>query len=237
MTISRSQAVPIPNINYIGTVYNGLDMKGYPFSDKDEGYLLFVGRICMEKGVHFAIEVAQYFNLPLIIAAKLENIEQDIQYFREFVEPKLSDQIRWVGEVDEAERNRLMSKARCFLHPVTWREPFGLTLIEAMACGTPVIAFKRGSIPEIIKNGRTGFVVEDVEEMIEALSNIDKIDRTYCRSYAITKFNVEKMADGYEEIYYKVLAKGRVDDKINGRVKAKPYFENSAFTAAIKLED
>lgn len=231
VTISRSQAIPVPDINYAGNVYNGLNMRKYPFSKNDEGYLLFVGRICMDKGVHYAIEVAQYFDLPLIIAAKLESIEQDMQYFREFIEPKLSDQIRWVGEVDETQRNELMSKALCFLHPITWREPFGLTLIEAMACGTPVVAFKRGSIPEVVKDGKTGFVVEDIEEMIEALSNINKIDRTYCREYATSKFSAERMTDDYEEIYYKVLAQAKLEGKVNGKEKEEQILESQVYPA------
>src|SRR5258708_7732499 len=102
--------------------------------------------------------------MPLIIAAKLDPVDKN--YFRYYVEPWLSDRIRWVGEVDEEERNRLMAKAKCFLHPVTWREPFGLTIIEAMACGTPVVAFNEGSIPELIKNGVTGYVVHDIEDHI-----------------------------------------------------------------------
>lgn len=203
VTISRSQGFPAPNLHYAGTVYNGLNMQDYPFSAEHDGYLLFVGRISLEKGVHFAIEVAQQLNLPLIIAAKLESVDKP--YYREYVEPYLSDQIRWVGEVDETERNKLMSRAMCFLHPVTWHEPFGLTLIEAMACGTPVIGFDKGSIPEIIKNGETGFVVRDTEAMIDAVENIRSIDRKHCREYALQNFSAQKMADGYEEIYKKIV--------------------------------
>ena len=189
--------------NYAGTVYNGLAMEDYPFSDKDEGYLLFVGRISMEKGVHFAIEVAQYLNLPLTIAAKLESI--DMPYFQEYVGPRLSDQIKWVGEVEEEERNKLMSKALCFLHPITWREPFGLTMIEAMACGCPVVAFNKGSIPEIIKDGETGYVVNDVDEMIEAVKKIKSISRAKTRDYALKNFNSKIMAKGYERVYKEVI--------------------------------
>lgn len=204
VTISKSQAVPLPNLNYAGNVYNGLNMETYPFSADNDGYLLWVGRISMEKGTHFAIDVAQYLNLPLILAAKLD--PPDETYFKEYVKPRLSEQIRWVGEVNEEERNQLMSRALCFLHPVTWREPFGLTLIEAMACGCPVVAFKRGSSREIVKNGETGFVVEDVDEMVLAVSNINKISREACRKYALENFNAAKMADGYEEIYKKILS-------------------------------
>lgn len=204
-TISHSQASMAPKINHIGTAYNGLYMDDYPFSDKHEGYLLFVGRISMEKGVHNAIEVAQYLNLPLIIAAKLDSI--DVQYFNEYVGPQLSDQIKWIGEVDEEERNKLYSKALCTLHPITWKEPFGLTMIEAMACGCPVVGMNKGSVAELIKHGESGFVVNDVDEMIEAVAKIDQIDRKKCRKHALKNFSATKMADAYEQIYKQVLEK------------------------------
>lgn len=204
VTISESQVYPVPNINHAGTVYNGLDMENYPFSAETDDYLLFVGRISMEKGVHIAIEAAQQLDKRLIIAAKVDKVDQN--YFREYVEPRLSDRIQWIGEVNEEERNKLMSKAVAFLHPVTWREPFGLTLIEAMACGCPVVALNMGSIPEIIKTGETGFVVEDLEAMIDAIDNIKSIDRAHCREYALQNFSAKRMADGYEEVYKKILA-------------------------------
>jgi glycosyltransferase involved in cell wall biosynthesis len=203
VAISKSQAQPAPDLHYGGMVYNGLNMEEYPFSREHDGYLLFVGRISMEKGTHLAIQAAQELNLPLIIAAKLE--PTDMPYFKAYVGPELSENIRWVGEVDEEERNRLMSRAMCFLHPVTWREPFGLTLIEAMACGCPVVAINKGSIPEIVLHEKTGYVVSDVDEIIDAIRGIDKIDRTYCRAYALQTFNGKRMADGYEEIYRKIL--------------------------------
>lgn len=204
VTISVSQSYPVPLLNYAGTVHNGLPMEHYPFSETHEEFLLFVGRISMEKGVHFAIETAQQLNLPLIIAAKLDKV--DLSYFREYVEPHLSEDIKWIGEVNEDKRNELMSKAICFLHPVTWREPFGLTLVEAMACGCPIVAFDRGSIPEIIKHGETGFVVRDIEAMIDAVLNIRTINRKKCRDHALANFNDKKMTDGYEAIYKKILS-------------------------------
>ncbi len=205
VSISKAQRVPLPDLNYAGNVYNGLSMEDYPFSQENEGYLLYVGRISMEKGVHHAITVAQQLNLPLIIAAKLDpQALHDVAYYREYIEPKLSEQIRWIGEVDENERNQLMSKALCFLHPLTWREPFGLTLIEAMACGCPIIAFNKGSIPEIVINGKTGFIVDDVNEMIEAVKNIQKINRKACRDHSLKNFNAVRMAKEYERIYYQI---------------------------------
>jgi glycosyltransferase involved in cell wall biosynthesis len=195
-------------MNHIGTVYNGLYMDHYPFSEKTEGYLLFVGRITLEKGVHHAIEAAMRLKMPLIIAAKLETTFQpDVDYFEEKVKPYLSETIQWIGEVNEQERNKLMSKAVAFLHPVTWPEPFGLTLIESMACGTPVIGFNLGSIPELIKDGVSGFVVENVDEMVERVKMVSQIDRIGCRNYALTNFSARKMAEGYLALYEKILQK------------------------------
>lgn len=202
--ISSSQITGTASMNCAGFVYNGLDLKDYPFSEEDDGYLLFVGRISLEKGVHIAIEAAQYHNLPLIIAAKLDEV--DLPYYEKYVAPRLSDEIRWVGEVDEGVRNRLMSRARCLLHPATWKEPFGLTMIEAQACGCPVIGYNRGSVPEVIEDGKTGFVVNDLEELLESILKVDKISRAECRQRALTRFTSEKMADGYEKIYNQFLS-------------------------------
>lgn len=217
VTISQKQAQLGPKkLNHAGTVYNGLDMEDYPFSNQHNGYLLFVGRITIEKGVHHAIKAAEMLDLPLIIAAKLEqNFQPDVEYFNKFVKPKLSKKIKWIGEVDENKRNELMSKALCMLHPVTWPEPFGLTLIESMACGCPVVAFNLGSIPEIIDNGRTGFIVSDVKGIISAISKINKISRADCRSHALAKFSAKTMTDNYEKIYYKVL--GMEEPKLPGK--------------------
>jgi glycosyltransferase involved in cell wall biosynthesis len=205
VTISESQMYSLPDLNHAGTVYNGLPMEHYPFGENMGEYLLFVGRISPEKGVHFAIEAALELDLPLVLAAKVD--AYDLPYFREYIEPHLSERIRWVGEVDETERNKLMTNARCFLHPVTWREPFGLTLIEAMACGCPVVAFNQGAIPEIITTGVTGYVVQDLETMVEAIQNIGAINRKACRERALAEFSDKRMADGYEAVYRKILEK------------------------------
>ncbi len=202
--ISQSQFAKSPNVEVFDVVYNGLDMYAYPFKKKHKNYLLYVGRISMEKGTHYAIDVAQTLDLPLIIAAKLDTADK--AYYHEYVEHRLSDEkIRWIGEVDEMERNTLMSEAMCLLHPVTWREPFGLTMIESMACGTPVVAFDKGSIPEIVKDRSSGFVVGDIDEMIEAVSQIESIDRKKCRAYALSHFNSGLMAERYEDIYFRIL--------------------------------
>lgn len=208
VAISESQARAMPeDANLISVVHHGLEMNSYPFSKENDGYLLFVGRISMDKGTHIAIEVSQALNMPLIIAAKLD--KEDKSYYRDFIEQSLSDpeldQVQWIGEVDEDTRNKLMSKAFCLLHPVIFREPFGLTLIESGACGCPVIAFNKGSIPEIVADGKTGFVVDDVPEMVDAVEKIPSIDRLICRKHILENFSADKMVDRYEELYYQIL--------------------------------
>lgn len=203
VSISKSQASLSPSIKWIGTVYNGLTMDDFTFSDIPDKYLLYVGRFSSNKAPHLAIKVAKMLNMPLILAAKLDNC--DIPYFEKFIKPELSKTIRWIGEVNTQKRNKLMSKALCMLHTAVWNEPFGLTLIEAMACGCPVIAFHKGAIPEIIKDGKTGYIVSSLLQMVKAVQSIAVIKRDVCRSHAIANFGVQKMADEYERIYQMIL--------------------------------
>jgi glycosyltransferase involved in cell wall biosynthesis len=208
VSISADQGRDIAHLNYAGVVHNGLPFDHYPFSAKHDGYLLYVGRICEEKGTREAVEVARRLDLPLILAAKLDDTVPEAQeYFAKYVKPHLGKKIRWVGEVSETKRNKLMSRAMAFLHPGTWREPFGLTLIEAMACGTPVVAFNNGSIPEIVVDGQTGFVVQTVSQMARAVKHIQEIDRTYTKDYARKNFSARRMANEYEELYRAIARK------------------------------
>lgn len=199
VTISKDQARGIHGINNIGVVHNGLRMEHYPFSDKPENYLLYVGRITPQKGTHLAVQLARKLGLPLIIAAKLDPEHQS--YFDTEVAPYLSQNIQWIGEVNEAERNELMSKALCFLHPGLWREPFGLTLIEAMACGAPVVALRRGAIPEIVRHGKTGYIAENAQEMLELIPKAFELKRLACRKHSLTEFSTQKMTDHYQHLY------------------------------------
>lgn len=199
--ISRALAERHPGLNYTDVIHHGLPFDRYPFGKHPGRYLLYVGRICREKGTHLAVRLARELGLPLIIAAKLEHAPQEMRYFRTHVRPYLSSRIDWVGEVDERERNRLMAGALCLVHPITWDEPFGLTLIESMACGTPVVAMGRGSIPEIVRHGVTGYVADSYEQMKAAISQVHRIDRAACRDYARSQFSVGRMADAYESLY------------------------------------
>lgn len=155
-----------------------------------------IGAIC-------AIQAAKMLGLPLILAGKLDDWQ--LSYFKAKLKPHLSDTIRYIGEVTQAERNELMRNALAFLHPISWLEPFGLTLIEAMACGTPVVAFNKGSIPEIVMDGKTGFVCDSFACLLEGIKKVTQIDRRYCREYALTNFNPQRMTDGYEAVYRKIL--------------------------------
>ncbi|MCL5411749.1 MAG: glycosyltransferase family 4 protein [Patescibacteria group bacterium] len=209
VSISNAQRKPLPILNYVATIHHGIDVGSFPFSEEKDEYLLFVGRISPEKGVHFAIDAAKYLHKNLIIAAKLDpHQKNDVRYFEEMIEPQLGgEQVKWVGEIDTEERNRLMSRACCLLHPIGWREPFGLVMIEAMACGTPVIAFNRGSVPEVLEHGKTGYIVEDLEEMVSVYENISQIPPTTCRDHVEKNFSVSKMVDQYEKIYEELVSK------------------------------
>lgn len=211
VSISQSQAALAPMLRFAGTVYNGLPMDGYPFSAATGDYLLYVGRIDAEKGVHLAIDAAMRLGKKLIIAAKLDDAVPHIKrYFEEEIAPRLEKSgglAEWIGEVDETQRNELMSRATALLHAATWPEPFGLTLIEAGGCGCPVIAFGKGAIPEIVRDGVTGFIVQDVDGMVAAARRIGDIDRAACRAHALRNFSAARMAAGYEAIYRRILTR------------------------------
>lgn len=205
VSISKAQAAYDDKANVVANVYNGLSLQHYPFVQKPQNYLLFIGRIAKEKGTHLAIDTAQKLKIPLIIAAKLDNA--DTEYFKQYIQPRLykNKNVRWIGEVEEKEKTQLLSNAICCLHPITWPEPFGLTLIESMACGTPVVACNKGSIPEVIIDGKTGYVVEDIKGMIKAVQSIDSIDRSTCRRHALENFSATRMAKDYEHVYRRLL--------------------------------
>lgn len=203
VTISQKQAeeyAAVVNGN-LKTVHNGLQMEHYPYQLTAEPFLLYIGRFCFDKAAHLAIEVAQRLNMKLVLAAKLD--DQEIPYFEKYVKPHLDNRlITWIGEVDEQQRNRLMCRATAMLHPITWEEPFGLTIIESMACGCPVIAMNRGSMPELIVDGETGYLPHNIDEMVEAVKKVDQIDRWLCRRHALKNFSASLMAKRYLEIYY-----------------------------------
>lgn len=203
ISISNNQRRDAPDLQYIDTIYNGTNVDLFTFSDKHEDFLLFIGRIAPEKGVKEAIEVAKATNHRLLIIGPVNHGNQG--YFDQYIKPELDDQILYLGRIDQDVLPKYYQKAKALLTPVQWEEPFGLTTIEAMACGTPVISLHRGAAPEIIDSGKTGFVVPSVSKMIEAVGKIDKISRVDCRRHVERYFSSIQMVDHYENAYRKLL--------------------------------
>ncbi len=208
VSISNAQRVPLPFANWIETIYHGLPDSMYPFSPGPGGYLAFLGRASQEKRVDRAIEIAIKSGVPLKIAAKIDKV--DVEYFREKVAPLLDHPlVEFIGEIGEQEKAGFLGGARALLFPIDWPEPFGLVLIEAMACGTPIIAYPHGSVPEIIVPGENGFLVNGVDEAVDAVNRLDQASRARCRSQFESRFSVTKMVNGYVDVYSRVMGSQR----------------------------
>jgi glycosyltransferase involved in cell wall biosynthesis len=208
VSISDAQRGPLPRINWQATVYNGIAGDELHFQPHPADYLAFLGRVSPEKGLEAAIEIALALGMKLRIAAKVDPVDE--RYFNEVVRPLLEKpRIEFIGEINEREKNDFLGQARALLFPINWPEPFGLVMIEAMACGTPIVAFGHGSVPEIIEHGVSGFVVENVAEAIAAVRNIDAIDRANCRRAFMARFSARKMAEGYLKVYRNLVATRR----------------------------
>ncbi|WP_276088733.1 glycosyltransferase family 4 protein [Pedobacter sp. JY14-1] len=199
--VSISDADRHPELHYIATVYNGLQTTQFSFSPQHYDYLLFFGRIHPHKGAAEAIEIAKQVGKKLLVAG----IIQDEAYFREKVEPHFSESVVFLGPAGPEERDRLLGGAAALLHPISFDEPFGLSVAESMLCGTPVIAFNRGSMPELIRDGKSGYLVNNVNEASEAVSSLTNISRTACREWALANFSQEKMVQDYIQLYEKIL--------------------------------
>lgn len=209
-TISWSQRRLMPEVaggTFVGAVYNGIDVASFPFDPDKEDYLLYLARISPDKGAHLAVEVARRTGLRLIMAGKVDPNPVDTAYFSSVVKPLIDGrQVTYLGEADQVLKRELYRKAMCVLKPITWDEPFGLVMAEAMACGTPVIAFNRGSVPELIVDGETGYIVDNLEEMVAAVYRVDKIDPWRCRRHVEENFDGPVMADNYLRVYERILA-------------------------------
>ena len=200
--VAISDADRAPELDYIKTVHHGIDLAQFDFQPDPDDYLLFFGRMHPDKGVREAVEIARACGKKLILAG----IVQDQDYFDHHVAPHLNnDKVTYIGSVGPVERSRLLGKASALLHPIAFDEPFGLSVVEAMACGTPVIAFDRGRMPELIQSGESGFLVNTVTEAVEAVARIDTIDRTYCRRHVEKHFTVERMIRDYTHVYEAIL--------------------------------
>ncbi|GGC68585.1 glycosyl transferase [Siccirubricoccus deserti] len=205
VSISNAQRRPLPSANWAGTVLHGLPTDLLPFSPRDRGYLAFLGRISPEKGPDVTIRIARAAGIPPRIAAKVDNMDR--AYFETAVRPLLDGPgVEFIGEVDEAQKAEFLGGARALLFPIQWPEPFGLVMIEAMACGTPVVAFNRGSVPEVMEDGMTGFVVEDETGALGALRRIGSIDRTAVRRVFERRFTARRMAEDYLALYRRLGA-------------------------------
>ncbi|MDD5551587.1 MAG: glycosyltransferase family 4 protein [Candidatus Pacebacteria bacterium] len=204
VSISNAQRKFLPELNFVATVYNGIEVKKFDFSKKGGNYLAFLGRMSEEKGAIEAIKIAKGANLPMKMASKIDVVDEP--YFKKGVKPLIDGRkIKFIGEIAHTEKVKLLKNAKALILPINWEEPFGLVMPEAMACGTPVIVFDRGSAREVVKNGKTGFVVKNVKEAVKAVKKIDTIKRENCRKWVEEKFTVEKMVDGYEKIYRKII--------------------------------
>lgn len=200
--VSISDADRDPNLDYIATIHHGIPIEDYPFCDDPDDYLLFLGRIHPDKGTHEAINVAQRAGVPLVIAG----IVQDEEYFEGMVSPYIDgDRVRYVGPVAMPEKAELFGHARALLHMINFDEPFGLSVVEAMACGTPVIAIDRGSMRELIQDGKTGFLVANTDEAVDRVSKIDRIDRRKCRTWVENHFTQAQMVEKYLQVYKMIL--------------------------------
>ncbi len=200
--VSISDSDRSADLDYVATVYNGLDSDEFPYINDPDEYLLFFGRIHPDKGTGDAIEIARQTGRKLHIAG----LVQDEQYFKEKVEPHIDNQqVFFHGNVGTLERKKLLGHAYALLHPIYFEEPFGLSVAEAMLCGTPVIAYNRGSMPELIRDTKTGFLVNNIAEAIQAIGHIDTIKRQDCHQWAFSMFSKEKMVESYMAVYEKVL--------------------------------
>jgi glycosyltransferase involved in cell wall biosynthesis len=207
ISISDSQREPVPWANWQGTVHHGLPPNLYPFQAKPGSYLAFLGRISPEKRPDLAIRIAIRAGVPLKIAAKVDRPDQ--VYFRDHIKPLLSHPlIEFIGEIGEADKGRFLGEAMALLFPIDWPEPFGLVMIEAMACGTPVIAMRKGSVPEVIRHGVSGLIVCDEDDAVEAVARAAEWDRGCCRAQFEEYFTSERMAGDYLAIYARVGADG-----------------------------
>jgi glycosyltransferase involved in cell wall biosynthesis len=206
ISISNRQRLPLSWANWQATVYHGMPEKLYTLNERPGRYLAFLGRISPEKRVEDAIKVAKRSGIPLKIAAKVD--KTDREYFEIVIKPLLGDGVEFIGEIGELEKNEFLGNALALLFMIDWPEPFGLAMIESLACGTPVIARARGSVPEIVEHGATGFVVENVEEAGKAVEQVGQLSRKHCRETFEKRFSATRMAANYLAVYKKIIAAG-----------------------------
>jgi len=209
VSISNDQRAPVPNANFAATVHHGIPLDLHrPAAPLQRGYVAFLGRIAPEKRPDRAITIARALGIPLKIAAKVDRVDE--AYFRTEIEPLLDGPgVEFIGEINEHQKTRFLGEAQALLFQVDWPEPFGLVMIEAMACGTPVLAFRCGSVPEIVDDGVTGMIVDTVEQAIAALPHVIALDRKKVRQRFELRFSASRMAENYVEVYRALLASSK----------------------------
>ncbi|MGH7928706.1 MAG: glycosyltransferase family 4 protein [Candidatus Binatia bacterium] len=218
VSISNDQRRPLPELNWVRTVYHGLPRNLLKFSPQSGKYLAFLGRMAPEKRPDLAIEVARRSGVPLKIAAKIDRVDRE--YFESVIKPMLSAPgIEFIGEINEAEKQQFLGGAFGLLFPVDWPEPFGLVMIEALACGTPVIARPCGSVPEVLRHGVTGFIGSSVDDLAGAVRKLGDISRQRCRDEFESRFTAEVMAANYERVYYQLVNSDRKTRRTTARPK------------------
>jgi glycosyltransferase involved in cell wall biosynthesis len=204
VSISDAQRAPLQFMNWVATIHHGLPRDLLRYSRGPGKYLAFLGRIAPEKRPDLAIDVAQRAGIPLKLAAKVDVVDRD--YFEQVIKPRLSPpDVEYVGEINEAEKDEFLGNAIALLFSIDWPEPFGLAMIEALACGTPVVARPRGSVPELIRPGVTGFIAASIDDMVTAVKSIDELSRERCRNEFEKRFTVEIMVDRYEQVYRQLI--------------------------------
>lgn len=210
VAISDRQRVLAPDLNWVGRVHNALRIDDWPFQAEKQDYALFLGRFVADKAPHLAVQAAHQAGVPLVLAGKCDEPAEKA-YFREMVQPLLGERDSLFGQADAVAKRRLLCDARCLVFPVQWEEPFGMVMIEAMACGTPVVALRRGAVPEVVVDGVTGFICDDPRELPDAIRQASQLDPEACRRHVQAHFGIEQLADGYEHIYRQAL---RVDRQV-----------------------
>jgi glycosyltransferase involved in cell wall biosynthesis len=203
-SISMHQQRPLPRARWVGNIYHGVDLAQFRMGKGNGGYFAFLGRIAPDKGMSQAIEIARRTGIPLKIAAKVDDDHPEyVDFIRDAIDGTF---IEWIGEIGDAEKSDFLGEAVAMLFPIQWPEPFGLTMIDAMACGTPVLATPSGSVPEVIADGETGFIRSTVDDLVAAVSHLDTIDRRACRQHIERNFSAQTMAAAYERLYHELLA-------------------------------
>ena len=207
VAISEAQRAMAPELNWVSTVHNGIDVASFPFEEHKEDWVLFMGRFCADKGPDLAIDAARAAGRSIVLAGKAnERAEQE--YLEQVIRPRLGNDVTYIGEPDASLKRELFAKAACLLFPVRWPEPFGMVMIEAMACGTPVVALREGAVPEVVVDGRTGIICDEPADLSACIDKVADLRAADCREHVARHFDLSTMAGGYEQVYRRMVCHG-----------------------------